>query len=57
MSPAVSKKQQRYFGAELARARSGKKTQTGLAEATIEDFAATKLAKLPEKVKPKAKKR
>lgn len=55
--PSRSKSQQRFFGAELARARSGKKTQTGLAEATIEDFAATKHAKLPEKVTPKAKKR
>lgn len=55
--PSRSRAQQRFFGSELDRARKGKKTQTGLAEATIEDFAATKLAKLPEKVKPKAKKK
>jgi hypothetical protein len=55
--PAKSRSQQKFFGAELSRKRAGKETRTGLAEATIEDFAATKLAKLPEKVKPKAKKR
>ena len=43
------------FGAELARKRAGKATRLGLAEATLEDFASTKHAELPEKVKPKAK--
>lgn len=48
--PSRSKAQQHFFGMELAKKRAGKPTQTGLAEATIEDFAATKTAKLPQKV-------
>jgi len=51
--PSRSKSQQRWAGAELARKRAGKKTQTGLAEATLEDFASTPHKGLPEKVKPK----
>lgn len=51
--PSVSRKQQRYMGAELARKRAGKKTQTGMTEAQLEDFAATKQQGLPEKKKAK----
>lgn len=51
--PAKSKAQQRFMGAELARKRAGKATETDLSEASLEDFAATKTKKLPEKVKPK----
>jgi hypothetical protein len=49
--PAKSKAQQRMMGADLQRAREGKKTRTGMSEAQLEDFAATKTKKLPEKVK------
>jgi len=37
--PAVSEKQRRYMGAELARAREGKKTETGMSESQLRDFA------------------
>lgn len=55
--PAKSKSQQRFMGAELARKRAGKETQTDLSAAQLEDFASTKTTKLPEKVtKTKARK-
>jgi hypothetical protein len=37
--PAKSDKQQRFMGAELARKRAGEKTQTGMSEKQLEDFA------------------
>jgi len=37
--PSVSERQRRYFGAELGRARAGAKTQTGLPETKLKDFA------------------
>ena len=37
--PAVSARQRRYMGAELARKRAGKKTQTGMSEKQLRDFA------------------
>jgi len=39
VSPARSKKQQAYMGAELERARSGKKTKTGMSTKQLEEFA------------------
>lgn len=45
--PAKTRKQQRFFGAELARARMGKKTETGLPEGKLREMAA----------KPKKKRR
>jgi len=51
--PAKSKAQQRFMGAELARKRAGKETKTDMSAAQLEDFAATKTKKLPEKVKAK----
>jgi hypothetical protein len=54
--PAKSKAQQRFFGAELGRKRAGKKTQTGLGEAKLEELATKPKGKrLPEKVKAKVK--
>jgi hypothetical protein len=50
--PSVSKSQQRLAGADLARARAGKKTRTGMSESQLEDFAATKTKGLPTRVKP-----
>lgn len=38
-NPAVSEKQRRFMGAELARKRAGKKTQTGMSEKQLRDFA------------------
>jgi len=43
--PAVSEKQRRFMGAELGRLREGKKTQTGMNEGQLEDFARKKKAK------------
>lgn len=38
-NPAVSEKQRRFMGAELARKRAGKKTRTGMTEKQLEEFA------------------
>lgn len=38
-NPSVSEKQRRFMGAELARKRRGEKTQTGMSEDQLEDFA------------------
>jgi len=45
--PAVSKKQQMFMGAELARKRAGKKTKTKMTEQQIKEFAETKRKNLP----------
>ena len=37
--PAKSEKQRKFMGAELQRKREGKKTQTGMSEEKLEDFA------------------
>jgi hypothetical protein len=37
--PAKSEKQRKFMGAELARKRAGKKTETGMSEKQLEDFA------------------
>lgn len=47
--PAVSKKQQIFMGAELARKRAGKKTKTKMTEQQIKEFAETKRKNLPTK--------
>lgn len=49
MSPAVSKKQQKFMGAELARKRAGKKTKTKMSEKQLKEFASTKRKGLPKK--------
>ena len=53
--PAVSKKQQRFMGAELGRKRAGKKTQTGMSEKQLEEYASTKRKGLPAHKKKKGK--
>jgi len=40
--PARSKKQQQLMGADLSRARAGKKTRTGMTRTQLEEFASTK---------------
>lgn len=37
--PAYTDRQRRFFGAELGRKRAGKKTQTGMSESQLRDFA------------------
>ena len=49
--PAVSKKQQQFMGAELARKRAGKKTRTKMTEKQLEEFAHTKRKGLLKKKK------
>mgnify|MGYP001611012644 CR=1 FL=1 len=51
--PAVSKKQQMFMGAELARKRAGKKTKPKMSEQQLEEFAHTKRKGLPAKAKKK----
>ena len=51
--PAVSKKQQAFFGAELARKRAGKSTKTGMSAGKLKDFAATPRKGLPVMKGPK----
>jgi hypothetical protein len=38
-NPAVSEKQRRFMGAELARKRAGKNTDTGMTEEQLREFA------------------
>ena len=45
--PAVSKAQQEMMGADLARARAGKPTRTGMSEAQLMEYASTKRTGLP----------
>ena len=51
--PAKSRKQQMFFGAELARKRAGKKTKTSMSERQLEEFASTKRKGLPLRKKKK----
>ena len=37
--PAKTEKQRRFMGAELRRARAGKKTKTGMTEKQLKEFA------------------
>ena len=37
--PAKSEKQRRFMGAELGRLREGKKTETGMSEEQLSDYA------------------
>ena len=45
--PAKSKAQQALMGADLARARAGKKTKTGMSAKQLAEFAATPKKGLP----------
>jgi Protein of unknwon function (DUF3008) len=54
--PSKSQVQQKFMGADLARAKAGKKTKTGMSEEQLEDFASTKRKGLPQRVKGKSKK-
>ena len=49
--PAKSKAQQRFMGAELARARAGKKTKTHMSEKQLAEYAGTKRKGLPKRAK------
>jgi len=47
--PSVSKKQRKFMGAELGRARAGEKTQTNMSESQLSDYASTPESGLPER--------
>ena len=47
--PAISKRQQRFMGAELSRKRAGKRTVTGMTEAQLEEHASIKNRRIPER--------
>jgi len=51
--PSKSKAQQEFMGADLQRAREGKKTRTGMSESQLKEFASTKRKGLPQRVKSK----
>lgn len=54
--PSVSKKQQGFMGADLARKRAGKKTRTGMTEKQLKDYAKTPTKNLPTRKAPARKK-
>jgi hypothetical protein len=43
--PSKTEKQRKFMGADLARARAGKRTRTGMSEGQLEDYASKPLAK------------
>lgn len=45
MSPAKTERQRKFFGAELARKRAGRKTRTEMTEKQLEEFARKKKRK------------
>ena len=47
--PSVSKKQRAFMGAELARARAGEKTETGMSKSQLRDFAKGPIKKKKKK--------
>ena len=49
--PAVSKKQQQFMGAELARKRASKRTKTKMSAKQLEEYASTKHKGLPKRRK------
>ena len=53
--PAKSKVQQKLMGADLSRARAGKKTRTGMTKDQLEEYASTPRKGLPAR-KGKSKK-
>jgi len=49
--PAKSRAQQRLMGADLARAKAGKKTRTGMDKAKLAEYASTERKGLPPRKK------
>jgi len=50
--PAKSKVQAGLMGADLARARAGKKTRTGMSQAQLKEYASTPRKGLPARKGP-----
>jgi hypothetical protein len=55
--PAVSRAQQMFMGAELARKRAGKKTKTKMSAKQLREFASTRRKGLPKRKKKRNKRR
>ena len=55
--PSVSKRQRSMMARDLRRARSGKKTRTGMSVSQLEEFASTPAKGLPYRAESVAKKR
>lgn len=55
--PAVSKVQQEMMGADLARARAGKKTRTGMSIDQLKEFASAPREGLPYRTKESKRRR
>lgn len=55
--PAVSAKQRRFMGAELARSRAGKRTKTKMSQGQLEEFATMEHGKHTKEMDAKMKKR
>ena len=55
--PAVSEKQRRFMGAELARRRKGLKTKTEMSEQELREFAKKKVKTIKRKLVTKAKRK
>ena len=49
--PAKSKAQQKLMGADLARARAGKRTRTGMSKAKLDEYASTQRKGRPARAK------
>lgn len=49
--PSKSKAQQRFMGADLARAKKGEQTKTGMKKTQLEEYARTPTVGLPYHVK------
>jgi hypothetical protein len=47
--PAFSKRQRRFMGAELGRAKRNQKTQTGMSIGKLREFASTAEKGLPDR--------
>lgn len=51
--PSVSQAEQKFMGADYARAKKGKKTKTGMSIGQLKEFASTKRKGLPKKASKK----
>jgi len=51
--PAVSKAQQAFAGAELARRRAGKETRSDMETSELRKLASAPTANLPERARPR----
>jgi hypothetical protein len=53
--PSSTEKQRRFMGAELERKREGKKTETGMSEKQLEEFASKPTSDARTSAKPSSR--